>query len=177
MDAPKRDCPKCHIPRDENDFLRRSGSGGHRKQRWCRFCCSAAVRKVYSESLDYRESHKVAQRRRRIENLRFILEHLVTHPCVDCCEADLLVLQFDHIDFNEKRDVMGMLLNSRDRIAAEIAKCVVRCANCHAKRTAEQFNTTRFKLVQEIKAGKVVPSQAPRPYAVSRQSASGLFCA
>ena len=165
MDELKRNCPKCGEPRSEDDFLRRSGSGKHRKQRGCKFCCSEAVKKVYAESLGYREAVKASARRRRIENLRFVLEYLMVHPCVDCGETDLLVLQFDHTNLDEKREVMGMLLLSRMKIEAEIAKCLVRCANCHAKRTAKQFNTTRYKLVQEVeRAGFLRPAERPRSY-------------
>lgn len=165
MEEPKITCSKCGQPKTSDDFSRRSGSSKYSKNRWCKTCCSEAVKKVYRESLDYRQSHKLAQRRRSLENLRFILEYLTEHPCVDCGESDLLVLHFDHEKLEDKyMPVTSMLLLSRQRIQDEIARCFVRCANCHARRTAEQFNTTRFKLVQEIKAKGMVPSKAPRPY-------------
>lgn len=146
-------CIKCNTPKTGNEFGNRSGSSGHRKNRWCKTCCA-----------DYRESSRASHKRRRTENIRFILEFLSAHPCVDCKETDLLILQFDHVDPSEKRDVMGMLALSREKIEIEIAKCVVRCANCHARRTAQQFNTTRFKLVQEILAGITTPYTPPRRY-------------
>src|SRR6185312_12425743 len=76
-----------------------------------------------------------------------ILDHLSTHPCVDCGEADPVVLQFDHQDPRAKWFSIGDLLRTRTawgKIQNEIAKCAVRCANCHQRRTAQQFGWYRL---------------------------------
>jgi hypothetical protein len=61
---------------------------------------------------------------------------------VDCGETDIVVLEFDHVgeagskQFNisdATRFGYGMA-----KIKAEIAKCEVRCANCHRKKTYER---------------------------------------
>jgi hypothetical protein len=66
-----------------------------------------------------------------------VIEYLLDHPCVDCGISDPLVLEFDHMD-NKIMDVSSLAGSSVawKRVEAEIAKCVVRCANCHRKRTA-----------------------------------------
>lgn len=73
-------------------------------------------------------------------NHTFILEYLEANPCVDCGEADPVVLEFDHR--GDKRcsvsDAVRKGLGQKT-IAAEIAKCDVRCANCHRRKTAGQF--------------------------------------
>jgi len=72
---------------------------------------------------------------------KFVGDYLREHPCVDCGETDLVVLQFDHCRGTKTMNVSTMI-KRRFRLAAikdEIAKCDVRCANCHARRTAHQF--------------------------------------
>jgi hypothetical protein len=61
---------------------------------------------------------------------------------VDCGEADLRVLDFDHDDPADKRWNIARLLTLTHpwpKILAEIGKCSVRCANCHRRRTADAF--------------------------------------
>jgi hypothetical protein len=69
-----------------------------------------------------------------------VFQYLQEHPCVDCGESDPLVLQFDHVR-GKKTGTIGELIgrtSSWDKIQEEIGKCQVRCANCHARRTAIQ---------------------------------------
>jgi hypothetical protein len=59
------------------------------------------------------------------------------HPCVDCGERDIIVLQFDH-QGDKVMGVSDMVTNGRtwERILTEIAKCEVVCANDYLRRTA-----------------------------------------
>lgn len=70
---------------------------------------------------------------------RHLLAFLRDHPCVDCGEADPIVLEFDHIaERGPKLFELGRATQngaSVARIDAEIAKCDVRCANCHRRKT------------------------------------------
>src|SRR5207247_9126089 len=70
-------------------------------------------------------------------NQRRIVEYLTTHACVDCGETDIVVLQFDHLR-DKSMNISTLIRNgaSWTRIEQEIAKCEVRCANCHRLRTA-----------------------------------------
>ncbi len=55
--------------------------------------------------------------------------------CKDCGEKDPVVLQFDHAR-GTKTDGVGRLMNRpRAILKAELAKCDVRCANCHVRVT------------------------------------------
>ena len=67
----------------------------------------------------------------------------------DCGANDPRVLEFDHRDPNTKLDHVTSLARrgaAWARIEAEIAKCDIRCANCHRRRTAAQFNWPKLAL-------------------------------
>jgi hypothetical protein len=72
----------------------------------------------------------------------FINAHLQNNPCVDCGEADIVVLEFDHVgEAGTKHFNISDATRfgySMDKVIAEIAKCEVRCANCHRKKTYER---------------------------------------
>jgi hypothetical protein len=99
----------------------------------------AARRKHYENNKEqYRERNKQARKRAQEHVLAFLL----TKTCVDCGESDVRCLEFDHRDRADKSQAISKMLRngaSIVKIDAEIAKCDVRCANCHRKVTAEQF--------------------------------------
>jgi hypothetical protein len=66
-------------------------------------------------------------------------DYLLTHPCVDCGEADPVVLDFDHIDPATKSREVAWFIRRRDLVgrAAEIEKCEVRCANTTVEKPRE----------------------------------------
>lgn len=70
---------------------------------------------------------------------RRVYQYLSEHPCVDCGETDPIVLEFDHEPGN-KVDIISRMVQQRawNATLAEIAKCSVRCANCHRRKTAER---------------------------------------
>lgn len=74
----------------------------------------------------------------RKRNRMFVFDYLKTHPCVDCGETDPIVLEFDHVRGKKVLDVSIMTRNSYslEKLQTEIAKCDVRCANCHRRRTS-----------------------------------------
>lgn len=77
----------------------------------------------------------------RRTNFELVFDYLSGHPCIDCGEADPVVLEFDHVSPNGKRGCVSVLARgcSRKALLAEIDKCVVRCANCHRRKTAREF--------------------------------------
>jgi len=81
-----------------------------------------------------------AKRRRhdirvRDRNKAFLAEYLRTHPCVDCGEPDIVVLEFDHIRGHKTGCVKQMARDcSMDTLVREVRKCEVRCSNCHKRR-------------------------------------------
>lgn len=101
---------------------------------------AAPARKVCLPCYYAARNEQVKIRRRRIHAA--VRQYLEAHPCVDCGEKDPVVLQFDHRDPEEKHHAVSDMVSrgrSQKAIFAEIAKCDVRCANCHARRTAAQL--------------------------------------
>jgi hypothetical protein len=99
-----------------------------------------------------RENHKKNTMARtkavRVANRAFLADYLAEHPCVDCGESDVRVLEFDHLPGQEKLADVTLLLaqcHSWKLILAEIAKCEVCCSNCHKKRTNMRAGTWRQK--------------------------------
>jgi len=75
-----------------------------------------------------------------------VADYLATHPCIDCGESDVVVLEFDHRDPGTKLENVARLIHTGTLAAvqAEIEKCDVRCGNCHRIRTANQFGWYRL---------------------------------
>jgi hypothetical protein len=77
------------------------------------------------------------QAARRAKQLAFLHEYKLAHGCTDCGYREHPVaLAFDHLPGFPKLGGLSQMLGcSETRILAEIAKCEVVCANCHAIRT------------------------------------------
>jgi transcription elongation factor Elf1 len=61
--------------------------------------------------------------------------------CSKCEENHPATLQFHHVDPSEKEVTVSQTISkgwSTSRIEKEISKCVVLCANCHAKHHYEE---------------------------------------
>ena len=103
----------------------------------------AYQRSHYERNKELYESSAVASRaKQRIEQRLLIRRYLESHPCVDCGNADIRVLQFDDIARGPDVVRVSRLIGTRNRLLAELEKCEVRCANCHMIRTGEQLNWT-----------------------------------
>lgn len=91
----------------------------------------------------HKEEHKKNANRRRNEQAAIaqknVVGYLKTHPCVDCGESDIVVLQFDHVRGEKKCEISKMIHGGYpwETILEEIAKCEVRCANDHMRRTSQ----------------------------------------
>lgn len=103
----------------------------------CKVCSRKYVREHYIKNREY--YLRKAKRRNKMVWLKvrkMIWEYLLEHPCVDCGEKDPTVLEFDHL--RDKKKNISSLTNdvTLKRVLEEIAKCEVRCANCHRRKTA-----------------------------------------
>lgn len=122
-----------------------------RRQSWCRPCDAEYKRDWY---LKNRERHiakaRESNQRTFLQNRMNVRGYLNTHPCVNCGESDPVVLDFDHMR-DKVRTISYMVLRKWrwQSIEAEIAKCEVRCANCHRRKTARERGYYRNLSIEE----------------------------
>lgn len=57
---------------------------------------------------------------------------------MDCGLVDPDVIQFDHRPGEEKKGDVGTMINAPHRLARELLKCDIVCANCHVRRTRDR---------------------------------------
>lgn len=137
VDGEKR-CTRCGEDKPMTDFAPHRFARDGRASA-CRACRPAIDRKSKENPAVKARVDASKEKWRRL-NMEAVYRYLMTHPCVDCGEADPIVLDFDHVS-GEKIDSISRLLrrSSWARIMSEIEKCEVRCANCHRRKTAVQF--------------------------------------
>ena len=102
----------------------------------------ARVRAHYKANQQYyKDKARSRGKELKAQNRALVIEYLREHPCVDCGNSDIEVLQFDHRDPVEKSFSLGAdaLRLKWARVMEEISKCDIRCANCHIKRSRRQF--------------------------------------
>ncbi len=106
----------------------------------CKDCTAKRSRSWYSNNRES-QTERVMENKRadRIRSREFVWEYLSTHPCIDCGETYIVVLEFDHVIGGKTKDVAVLIADGAtvQRIKREIALCVVRCANCHRRKTAK----------------------------------------
>ena len=143
----KKICPSCGEECDaEQDFRWRYRDRGIRQVR-CKYCQAESNKTHYQNNKQvYLERALTRNARVNTENKQRLYTYLSSHPCVDCGQTDVRVLEFDHVQGNKSANITRMLDNavSWETIEAEIAKCEVRCANCHRIKTLERGKWWRF---------------------------------
>jgi hypothetical protein len=128
-----RKCSTCSTVKNLEEFDFRSKNQNAR-QYSCKICSNERSKRHYQNN---RVEYLKRRKQRKIKNQIWMLNYLKKNPC-ECGEDHPAALDFDHIK-NKKFNISRALINgaSLKTIKEEISKCVVRCANCHRKKTAE----------------------------------------
>ena len=153
-DTGMKRCGRCGKTKSVESFgfRNRASEKRHSVCKTCQAVYRTAYNARHGPELIHARVHAHTLRYRR-RNREFIGAYLSSHPCVDCGLADPVVLEFDHVT-GSKRAALSVLVRSAATIAtlnAEIAKCVVRCANCHRRRTALSWRKGSLLSVQGFK--------------------------
>lgn len=136
-------CTKCCIEKPTDLFAKKSKSKDGLSA-WCKKCFADNAAIKYQTDINERNRKLVNRQASRLRARNYIWSILSSSECVDCGIKDPHVLEFDHTDPAEKsHNVAEMQDYSVERIKQEVSKCVVRCANCHKKRTSVQFGFWR----------------------------------
>jgi hypothetical protein len=133
-------CSQCGVEKNVDQFHWRNKSLGRRDTR-CTECKRGYWNQHRRKNIAQYSIVDRERKKRYVErNKSHIVEHLMSHPCVDCGETDMVVLTFDHVRGKKKFN----LCEARDTgysaktLQDEIDKCEVRCHNCHNRRTAKE---------------------------------------
>jgi hypothetical protein len=142
----------------------RSSADGYQAR--CKACNIKAVREWQDANRDrYLASQ---QGRVRVHPLRAeLIEYKESHPCADCgLFWPYYVMQFDHTGDDKTDDVSRMArdgywhLRGRDRLLAEIEKCDLVCANCHALRTHDRWLLSKAAIRSPVQRAPVTSDDA-----------------
>ncbi len=92
-----------------------------------------------------------------------IMKYKEEHPCVDCGQRNVGLLQFDHLVKMDDNTSIGRLIKrgaSLERIWTEVAKCEIRCIQCHLTRHGNRIS---YKVLNEV-----IPQAAKRGFNYAR---------
>jgi hypothetical protein len=134
-------CPACGRDKSIADFPTRS-LDAPRPNAYCHSCQREYNRAHYARNASKHNQRRIANQRlykRRNRELKAAV--LAGAACVDCGESDPVVLEFDHVRGKKKENVSTLVSRAFgwQRIQEEMAKCEVRYANCHRRKTARDF--------------------------------------
>ena len=116
-------CNGCKQVKSYDEFYKQPTNGPNGYAYMCKPCYNDMIRTL-------RKSKRV------------IIEEAKGQPCVDCgIQYPSHVMQFDHIEDNKDFNIGSKGAGaSVKRLQAEIVKCEIVCANCHAERTYQRAN-------------------------------------
>ena len=164
--GPRRRCGRCGEELPLSAFNR--AGDGH--QHWCRDCFTTYFRERGDR---HREQSRAARELRRQAARQLVREHFAAHPCVDCGEDELLVLEFDHHRSEKDADVARLVAAGvrPERLRREIERREVVCVNCHRRRTATRAGS--FRATGVPAATWTVPQHRNAAFVVEVLRASG----
>ena len=96
--------------------------------------CHKIIRKNYYDNNREKEINRVHVR--RVKQVKDFKEFKSKLKCILCNENHIATLHFHHLDPSTKEIDLSTAVRlgwSKDKLEKEINKCVVLCANCHAK--------------------------------------------
>lgn len=138
-----KQCNRCNETKPLEEFQKRSrNKDGHTEM--CKICKRAYDNAHYKANPE-RRTYIRENSRKRIKVVRdWLIGYLQTHPCIDCGESDIVVLEFDHRSDKTSEVSSLMRVGNLETVQKEVAKCDVRCANCHRRKTAKDFRYWRL---------------------------------
>lgn len=156
-------CPECQTLKSSDNFGRdRSAPDGLQRRCW------GCYRTWYRDSREQVLARAAARRLvARAEAQRRLEAWFLEHPCVDCGESDIRVLELDHREGEPKRSNISRMLSDAlnwATIEREIASCDARCVNCHRRRTMERAASWRQAVyLEQLAAADKAESVSPNP--------------
>ncbi len=135
-------CDRCGLPKLRKYFLFRT-KGNDRERSYCSSCRGLVRNRHYvANKASYISGAKY--RRNLVKESYFLW--LQEHPCIDCGESDVIVLEPDHVRGTKHRSIGAMISGGEpwSTILEELGKCDVRCSNCHTRKTAREQSWYKY---------------------------------
>ena len=121
----RRFCLPCRVARDR-------GASRASAARWARKNPERRAVHVRETAIRRAVPERARMERRRGTRRAFLVRWKLAAGCFDCGYAGHpAALDFDHVQGTKNFNIATSALRSWAAVLAEIAKCVVRCANCH----------------------------------------------
>lgn len=132
-------CNRCKTEKPLEEFyLRTLRSKGIGRAPKCKKCSKELNAIYHVKNKAIRNARSLSRDKNLLkENRVKVLNYLIEHGCADCGEKDPVVLEFDHVR-DKKFTISRRISISWDILKKEIDKCVIRCANCHRRKTAQE---------------------------------------
>ena len=142
-------CGKCGKEKEDECFPYKNKKKGYRNST-CSVCHKEYTKTHYLQNkAAYIGRAKENNPDYVARNRKLMIEYLETRACVDCGEADLVTLDFDHIDPATKTANVSRMVSSGlswESILKEIMKCDVVCSNCNRRRTARRNGCYKLEM-------------------------------
>lgn len=134
-----KNCYKCGEDKPLDEFHKNKNKKDG-LQNYCKACAKVRNRNYYLATPERNPQRQASNKMKREAARDYVREWLMSHPCVDCGETDIVVLEFDHVRGEKKYNIAMMIQRGLGlaTIQNEIAKCDTRCANCHRRVTASR---------------------------------------
>lgn len=137
-------CPRCKTKKSFDQFSFKNKEKAILSP-YCKDCNKSYNKEHYilhkQTYIDKARAYELQYKRNIYEWIR---NYCLNNPCVGCGENDFKVIHFDHIDPKQKNFEISKAIadcRSLKSIKNEIEQlCLPRCANCHLRRTAIQYN-------------------------------------
>ena len=147
-------CCKCKKDKPIDKFAFKNKKTGQRSS-ICKVCHNEYMKSHYiNNSAKYKAKARTWTIGQRVVVRDYLYNYLKAHSCVDCGEANPVVLEFDHVKGIKKSNISDMISQGRSlkTVQEEIDKCETRCANCHRMKTAKDYNWRIYNLyINDIK--------------------------
>ena len=111
--------------------------------------CKECYNKYWKEYYNKNKARYVIKEKTYRENfVDWFNQYKITLKCQVCGENHIACLHFHHLNPKEKDCAIAKLVHSKSkiRLLKELKKCVVLCANCHAKEHYNQKHLTNEEI-------------------------------
>lgn len=126
-------CNCCNKLKQREDFHKHKNRPDG-LQVYCKECKSLKSSLKFKSDPQLLQRQNQSNKKNKSANRDYIRNYKVEKGCAICGENHPAVLDLHHLDPSIKdKAVSQMFHNSREKIEAEILKCIVLCSNCHRK--------------------------------------------